>query len=187
MPSDAVTIAVAVASPTVAAIVAVVIQRQRLAHERREADLVQLRQMFADGSRRVAELLDSAFELRDAKRRALELERLEESRRGGWSEVEEEARGGRLEQLRHEMASRAWADRLENALEGWTVHHAAMRIWFEPDHQLMEMADKVGDAGDRLHASALMLEKVSEADVSELESSAIGWLFEAQRVGGARF
>jgi hypothetical protein len=48
MPSDAVTIAVAFASPTVAGIVAVVIHRQRLSHEQRERDLDDLRELLSE-------------------------------------------------------------------------------------------------------------------------------------------
>jgi len=47
MTSDAVTIAVALASPTAAGVVAVVIHRQRLAHERRLSDMSVVRDILA--------------------------------------------------------------------------------------------------------------------------------------------
>lgn len=56
MPSDAVTITAAVAAPTVAGVVAVVIHRQRLAHERRQTDLAYVRELLAHGAERALTL-----------------------------------------------------------------------------------------------------------------------------------
>jgi hypothetical protein len=58
MPSEAVTLVATIAAPSIAGVVAVVIHRQRLAHERREADRAALRGLLLDGSRRVFALLE---------------------------------------------------------------------------------------------------------------------------------
>jgi hypothetical protein len=62
MPSDAVTITAALAAPTVAGLVAVVIHHQRLAHEREQADLAILRELLARGAEQGMQVESAAWE-----------------------------------------------------------------------------------------------------------------------------
>jgi hypothetical protein len=60
MPSDLVTITVALASPIVAGVVAVVVHRQRLSHERQLADRNAAREAMKDGATRAMKINEFA-------------------------------------------------------------------------------------------------------------------------------
>jgi hypothetical protein len=113
MPSDAVTIAVALASPTAAGVVAVLIHRERLAHERRLSDLSVSRDVLA---RAVAA--------------GIKVERAAED----WDNAY-------VAHVRNEDPHLAAA--IAEAIAAWRAHAATLAIVFPKDHPVIDAADKV--------------------------------------------
>ena len=113
MPSDAVTISVALAAPTAAAVGAVVIHRQRLQHERRQGDLAVVRELLARGAER-----------------GMELERATRD----WIYAETQA-GDPVESVE----SRA----VNAACDGWRTYTANLQVVFPDEHPVIVAAEAI--------------------------------------------
>jgi hypothetical protein len=165
MPSDAVTITAALAAPTVAGVVAVIIHRQRLVHESRHADLIVVRELLARGAER-----------------GMQLERAMRT----WLYAEPPDPDP-AQLIRDRIPTE-----LDQAADQWRIYAASLQVFFPESHPVLTAAGQVDSAlvrllmqGDRVeenHGDRLDLRPHAD----DLSSKLVAWRAAARDVARAK-